>query len=626
MSKKLKLLKLTLVGYNKCYEVVFRNGVNFICGPISKGKSTILEMIDYCLGSKEHEDYIELKEKCNEVYLEFVVDGSRIKIKRSLFDFARQVQVYYWSDQLKDYEEEFEEYKPQSNYLDSTCLSIFLLKLFDLPEIKIQGQAFSFRDIFKYCYLKQNDIDSGNILEEKHYYHSVKRKPTFEIIFNTFSDLLAELKNKEKEQKVNIEKLKIQIEGIYDFLSKVSKEFFDEYPVEKEKLERLIQEKEEELQEIKEKGKTKDSQVIGLKQKLLDYRERLKAHKSNIYELEQYIEKLSLLKNQYNNEIKKLDFIIETHKKFYDYEFKFCPSCFNEIEKKQDGCYLCGQSPETLGENALDAYISEMKKIKKKSKDLEHFLSAQEYELKKLNLIYQNVFIEIKDIEDRINRAQKSYISPYIEKIEELNYEIGEVKTKLSGLQENLKIRDEYYKTKQKADEKIDELKNLREEIKKLECIKNKLPDYIKILSKRFAKILEAFNFPKLNNAYIDDNDYLPYTRGKKYNKLGSGAAITLITTAYYLSILLESIKIPNNNHLGILLIDSPCKNLGAGSKDPEFEDEIISNSILQYFTDLDKNDDDIQLIIVNNIETIFLHEQLVIKRFTKDIGLINDI
>lgn len=56
-------------------------------------------------------------------------------------------------------------------------------------------------------------------------------------------------------------------------------------------------------------------------------------------------------------------------------------------------------------------------------------------------------------------------------------------------------------------------------------------------LSKRFSNIQQSFQFPKLNNTYISDKNYLPYVRGTKYDEIGSLGAVTLVNIAYFLSI-----------------------------------------------------------------------------------------
>lgn len=181
-------------------------------------------------------------------------------------------------------------------------------------------------------------------------------------------------------------------------------------------------------------------------------------------------------------------------------------------------------------------------------------------------------------------------------------------------------------KSKEKA------IEDLKQKIKDTENTATYRGDVINNLSNVFYDILKAFKFPKLDTAYIDEKQYLPYVRGRLYRELGSLAGVTLITMAYYLSLLIESIG-DKFNHLGLLIVDSPRKNLGAKSDDDDFKDEEIFNSIIRFFIEVDKNyGKDIQLIVVNNGYPSFLDKTNIVKEFdgdgTKELpyGLIDDI
>ncbi|EGP5032279.1 hypothetical protein E5K30_002158 [Enterococcus faecium] len=177
--------------------------------------------------------------------------------------------------------------------------------------------------------------------------------------------------------------------------------------------------------------------------------------------------------------------------------------------------------------------------------------------------------------------------------------------------------------------EKQNELEDLKGQIDDQVVMNNKT-DVITMLNVKFNEILEKFHFPKLSNAYIDPKKYIPYIRGRKYNDLGSLGAVTLLTVAYYLTILVEaSSKEINSNHLNLLMIDTPSKNLGVSSKSTEFQDEEIFKSIISYFVELDKNmSSEIQLIVINNGYPDILPTKNIIKEFSSDgnSGLIDDI
>ena len=108
MAQNLYIHSLTLKGYRKDYIVNFKKGLNFITGPISTGKSSILELVNYALGSKSHKAYQEVKSSCTDVELVLEIKEEKFKIVRPLFYFDRPFKLYIWNSSLNDFPEEFE--------------------------------------------------------------------------------------------------------------------------------------------------------------------------------------------------------------------------------------------------------------------------------------------------------------------------------------------------------------------------------------------------------------------------------------------------------------------------------------------------------------------------------------
>ncbi|WP_342498373.1 AAA family ATPase [Bacillus sp. FSL M8-0350] len=242
MNKKIFLEKLTLIGIRKNYEVKFKNGLNIISGPMSTGKSSIAEMINYAFGSQKHNMYIEMRKSCKEVELDFFIGESKYKIVRPLFDFNRPIKLYKWKQEIGDFSKDFELLTIESP-VNENSLSAFLLDKMGLSNITVANQTFSFRDLFKYCYVKQSTIDSENLLQEKDWSSSIKRKPTFEIIFNIYDKLLGDLKQKLKEKRQYINNLVKKREGVLEFLKEMKILDGKDYQEERKRLKGLLSEK-----------------------------------------------------------------------------------------------------------------------------------------------------------------------------------------------------------------------------------------------------------------------------------------------------------------------------------------------------------------------------------------------
>jgi len=637
MVQNLYIHSLTIIGYRKNYIVEFKSGLNFITGPIATGKSSILEFVNYALGSKEHKEYLEVKSSCTDLELVIEIANIKYKIVRPLFFFDRPIKVYTWDTNEQGFTEDFEIYEISSPRNENS-LSNFLLTKLNLPEVSIANQKFSFRDLFKYCYVNQSSIDSEDLLNEKYYATNFKRKPTLEIILNSLNELLHQLKELRKLKKEDLTKFYERKNAIVDFLSSVD---LDKKPdnIISEK-NNLIAQKEKvinELNAIKQNSKIKDDFTKSLETQIFIYNREINKLNNLHNEILEYKEKLFLLRNQYSNESVKYDYLLMAHGKIQKIEFDSCPSCNSDLKPPEFGkCALCGNELVDLGSEEIGALTLEKKRLSSKTMELIEFIEKQEHEIKEVSKEIDLLEKKRAKSEEKLNVTQQVYISPIISKIEELNRSLGEIDKQLENVDATNKVQlelGEISKEIRYAELRFEDLVN---QIKDLEDGNVNFDLLIKQLSKIFYSTLKAFDFPKLSDAYIDEKSYLPYVRNVKYDSLGSGGAITLITIAYFVSILKTCLQLKKTYHPGILMLDTIGKNLGSTenkTEEDEFRDHKIFRLMLKHLSDFaNQNKDRIQLILINNNTTSDISDEDIIVQFdgigTHGIkyGLIDDI
>jgi len=632
MAKKFKILNLILLGYRKKYFVPFKDGLNYISGPTSTGKTSILEMINYCLGSNKHKEYIEIGESCTHVELEVLIKEKRYLIRRKLFDFNHPASIYIWDSKTERYS--FFDRVVVDAPSNPKSLSAFLLEKLDLSNIMVSNQAFSFRDLFRYSYLKQTEIDNENIMGEKVWSTSIKRKPTFEIIFNIYDKLLAELKTSEKLKNEELKELEIKTKGIDEFLANTEVFNFKSYAEKREYIDKSLLDRQKQLLNIKKSNKTDDAVSLSLQRRIVNSKSNIEKYEKDIKDQYQYINKLTLLVNQYINEIDKIDFIIEGCHELDKLRFVVCPSCLQPIDEKDrlKECNLCGKDKSEIELEEIFALKSEKRLVKKRLNELLKFIKDEEINLQILQKEKHEENEDLKSFEKELLHLHKDYTDPFIEQVEQLNYEIGELNRCLRELENSHKMLIELERFNNLRASKQKSIEDLKDRIKNTEDTATCKEDVINDLSTLLEDILQGFKFPKLENVYIDGKTYLPYARGRLYRELGSLAGVTLITMAYYLAIAIKA-REKEYNHLGLLIIDSPRKNLGADANEETFKDEEIFNSIIRYFIKVDEQyGEELQLIVVNNGYPTFVESKYIIKEFdgvgTKVLpyGLIDDV
>ena len=260
--------------------------------------------------------------------------------------------------------------------------------------------------------------------------------------------------------------------------------------------------------------------------------------------------------------------------------------------------------------------------IRRKSNELLRFIDAEDRKYDAILKKEAELKNKLCEEEIELQHLSKDYINPNLQQIEYINYEIGKKTRLIFEWQNDLKMFEEVQRYEQLIKSKETAIQNLKDNIKALTQNAIDKEDLIKQLSQTFENILSEFDFPKLNMAYIDEKNYLPYVRGRKYDDIGSLAAVTLMTIAYYFSIMIVG-SADEFRHPNLLIIDSPRKNLGAQAsknEDEEFKDEKIFNATIKYlYETAEAMKDEVQLIVVNNGYPDLLPKECVVAEFDAD-------
>ncbi|WP_461811367.1 hypothetical protein [Faecalimonas sp.] len=337
----------------------------------------------------------------------------------------------------------------------------------------------------------------------------------------------------------------------------------------------------------------------------------------------QYLGKLQLLYNQYTSEIEKKELAIEGYLVFNRFEFKFCPNCLQPIQQGHDPniCCLCGNEASTESSEIV-LLKKDITILRRKSKELLHFIEKEDLKLDEQIKEENQIRVCLHEAAVELGQLSMDYINPYIKQIEYYNYEIGRKNRLLIEIQKELQMFEQVERYQKLITGKEDAIQSIRNNIKTLTQNTIDKDNVLIRLSDAFEDALSAFQYPKLSSAYIDDKSYLPYVRGRKYDDIGSLAGVTLITIAYYLSILFVGVS-EGFNHPGLLIIDSPRKNLGAQaaeSENNEFKDEKIFNATMNYLCTISETyKDQVQVIVVNNGYPDIIPAECVVAEFDSD-------
>ena len=317
---------------------------------MSTGKSTIAELIDYCLGGSLQKTPAIQSELVG-VQLQAVVDDTALLIERNP-KTATSVEVSWERDG-----EAGRENLPLAagempivgeeiyNYSD------FLLRTLGMPVLKVRKrkgdpesalQRLSFRDFYKFCYLDQPDLDSSFFLLDQPI-RQEKSKDVLRYVLGFHSDRLNELQAKLSEIRQEQRTMREAAKQINEFLHRY--DFASTAMIEAE-IDKLSDEEEKLDHEIENQGSdnlpastvaeedqvliSRFSDAIASKTAAIaDNEQRLREQKSLIAEF--LAMKFKIARSSTASELLK------------GAAFHACPACGTDVIRKSDGahCVLC---------------------------------------------------------------------------------------------------------------------------------------------------------------------------------------------------------------------------------------------------------------------------------------------
>ncbi|MVX66916.1 exonuclease SbcC [Clostridium chromiireducens] len=651
-SPKLIINKLILVGRDKNYTVNFDVGLNIIHGDSDTGKSSILNLIDYLLGSKKVYMYDEIEKHGKYALLEVSLNGKTYTIKRDIFNTKENIEVY--SSDIESMNEVFPlEYGfDYSKEGQAGYFSDFLLSSLNIPMIKVKESPskedsemvrLGFRSIFKYCYFDQDEVGSRDILDRKNYSLVAKNKETFKFIHNVLDTQITEIQKEIGEKEREKKELASRYGTISYFLLETKLSTEESLYDEKENLKEKIGSLEFEKNNLTNKMRADDNEVEALRKLVLMMEKRI----NNLYKQksikENQLEQNLRLKKEYQNDINKLQTSIKVKNSLslQHTQKVACPLCDSIMESVDIKKHFVEYNEEILKK--------EISSIKNRFKGLGVIIEQLRDELFLIDKNLLDEKINLSKARENLDISAEKFISPYVSQRDMLISELYTIKEKLEKIEYFLKIRKQLNEMKEKEEilvKQIDELKT------KLNTLTENAPSIEEILNEIGSYLKEFLEYIPIKNAYgirVSEKTYLPIVRERDYTELTSGGLRTLASIGYITSLLKNSL-LKETNYPSLIMLDTVGKYLGKTKKKSEDEDGRKENkkegledpkkyfNIYKYLENMSSNfikkGNEHQIILVDNDFPEDLevdYDQYVVKKFSVEekegyeVGFINN-
>ncbi|MFF2275584.1 hypothetical protein [Agromyces sp. NPDC058126] len=615
---------LKLVGPVRSYRVDFNESPDasarslaIIAGEISTGKTTILEFIDWCLGAKAHPEHDEVLTNVRSAQLAVEVQDSEIGgdgrsgraqyvIERPLGGPTTKAWLYAGDlDSMSDRPLRSLEADPA----DNDSVSQYLLQLCGLAGVRLRSaptkedsatSILSFRDLQPLWYLQNRRMDNANLAFERDPHRSIKLVQVVDLIFGVSDDTSSALARQVEELAAEERELRRALETLKRFLADAGFQSIEGIDETSDKVRAELVRLSAELAGVDARlaASTQFAETLRI-----EYRrqlDRARALESDIRDRETLAKRLDPLRSQYADELRKLELADESMSLFDSLHIVTCPVCQNPLDPtptiRNGQCTLCHSAVEaSVGESKGSTGIDksehtdsasrsfdlsvERSSLKRRLNQLKGFASDVRAESDGMRGQLRATQADVERARHELDLATRETLAPFMAERDVLAMRSGSARAELDSLAQS---RGMMAQLRQKETElqRVDaSLKAAKDRKRAHAATFTSRDGVLARLGARIDLILRDFGYPKVAMVRVD-NALVPHVRGKRYDKVGSSGAMTLIALAWELAIF-ELATEEGAGHPGFLLIDSPQKNLRpARSSARRSEDEALTNEI----------------------------------------------
>ncbi len=588
---KLELKQLKLLCRQGEEIVPFSPDLSFFHGEMAAGKSSIPELVNYCLGGGLVYT-TALREELVSLELEFSVGDTKILVERNpgvatLIDVTWEGEEQFGRATLPLQAKNDPVIEP-----DIFNFSDFMVKSLGQPIIKVRKRAndpeselerLSFRDMFRFVYLDQDDLDSSFFKLEQPI-RAEKSKNVLRFFSGLWNEKLNELEawlsNLRQEQRVKRE----AANQIAAFLQKFGfsseeglKTQINEALNEQERLDNSI----EKLQSEGISGVSVDEEN---RLRIAELSGRISSISESISELNERIHEQESLIAEFVSMKFKAARTNAASELLKGAQFHSCPSCGKKVGHKvenEDECYLC---KESVSENSsLSSFDIEVidKDLNDRIDDLKRSVTKMKKSLDTQQRKEREFTEDRSELENKTLHLQKSTESEYIKRIRKYESQSGAVRERVKLLTRVQAMPTEIERIWEEASALSSQIDEIRRKISIEEGKLSEGDANIKRLEENFLSVLLAINFPG-----VTERDKVEINRktwavkildaGREsaaysFYDLGSGGKKVLFKISFALALHLTAaqrdLPVPR-----LLIIDSSMKNIATDVNPEIFE------------------------------------------------------
>lgn len=586
MKMRLRKLELTC---KKAVELLEFDDVSYFFGELGAGKSTIARLIDYCLGSNDLVMTPALQSEFVSVALELMVGDVELRIERERE--SNQALVSWQDRQLV-----LPVRKAAGVVLPDTrveVLSDLIFHLIGLEPPKVRKsqknedsnlERLSLRDLWWYCYLDQDSMDSSffHLDPGSDTWKQYKSRNVLRSILGVHQERVGELEQRLDDVRRNRQALSDSADVLEQSLEEAEFSTLVEMESREQELLQQLDRVTRRITTIRdEKASIVNHVVDGLRQRARQVASELQAVESAIGEMET----VNADDRRHRNEILALSTKVRRLESaravLNDVNFVSCPRCTRPLpDRPAAQCHVCGQDEGIEEADETDGKRTQAD-IASRVKELEEMMEAQATQVRRMrrrrtelaelkqsidqNLVQQMLQYDSAYLAEAINaekeQAAFSQELAYLRRIKVLPTRVDNLRIQSDSLaSEESAIRRELKSVREAAEQDLSNLQKLKDLF--LDClIRAKVP-----------------GFEPSDIVQMTPPHFLPNIHGRSgelattsFSTLGSGGKKNLFKCCFAVAVHRLSAEL-GTLLPSVMVIDSPMKNISERENLEQFE------------------------------------------------------
>jgi hypothetical protein len=602
--------------------------LSVIAGRTNTGKTSILRFIEYVLGAKDFPTHREVLRQVRSAALEVQTPDGIFTIERTLE--ANRVYVYpgpYNTINPLSATALIVEPTSDPESISQFVLSTVGLQDIDLKEAPTQDESgvdrLSFRDLIWTCLYLNERVGSQQLLHTGNVMKNIKLRQVVDAIFGVHDNDRADLARRVKDAAANLEAQRRALEHLTEFVAQQQPKNAEQLAIEAQELDAELRKVERQIGELETRERAASDFATEMRAFRATLATRATRSAVRVRDRVSQLDRFGSLRAQYADDIRKLTMLVEAENLFDQLSVTVCPACFSDLIDppylNHGVCSLCHtdthastgtdvaetaiDTTATKTGSSVDAATKELRAAKRRYKELDEYWQRLSAELAAMRQTANDDATAESDASARLDSATKDALSPFIAERTELGTRRQATLVQRSQVTQGLKLHtglDARHTAHVRAERHLNELRKQQRDAKQR-------PDRDRVISDisaRYRLILETIEYPKVSEhgtlpPYVDTN-LVPYVRGQHFKEASSGGQV-LVTLAWALAIF-EIAYETGAAHPGILMIDTPQKNLGGQADDTEFADIHLVEAVYDHVIEwLDNAGQGAQVIFVDN-------------------------